>query len=338
MSSTNDKRLHGVLPVLQTPLTPERRIDAAVLMREIDWAFLVGADGVVVAMVSEILRLDSAGRRELASLVCQAAEGRGFSVISVGAETPAEAVNFAQHAESIGASAVMAIPPVTASLGADATREYFAAIANSVSIPLLVQDASSYVGAPIDLSVYMHLLEEFGAERIYFKPEANPLGPNLSRLRDASHGKARIFEGSGGINLVDCYRRGIAGTMPGADLLDGVVALWNALEAGDEERVYQLSLPISAIVALELQAGLDGFVAIEKYLLKKRGLFDNTIQLPPVGWQLDGETRAEVDRLFARLQTALRRSGACLNARDGAGGWGSRDGSYAAAWSEGIIG
>src|SRR6185295_9846953 len=264
MFSTTDERLHGVLPVLQTPFTHERQIDATVLQREIDWAFDTGADGVVVAMVSEILRLSKRSRCDLASLVCQAAEGRGFTVISVGAESVAEAVEFAKHAESLGASAVMAVSPVTASLRGAATGDYFAKIANSVSIPLIVQDASSYVGAPIDLSVYLNLLEQFGPERIFFKPEASPLGPNLSKLRDATHGTARIFEGSGGINLVDCYRRGIVGTMPGMDLLDGVVALWEALEAGDDERIYQLSLPISGLVALQVQAGLDGFVAIEK--------------------------------------------------------------------------
>jgi 2-keto-3-deoxy-L-arabinonate dehydratase len=306
MFSTTDERLHGVLPVLQTPFTPDRQIDTAVLHREIDWAFDTGADGIVVAMVSEILRLSKRGRCELASLVCEAAKERGFVVISVGAESAAEAVEFAKHAEGLGASAVMAIQPVVTSLGNLAAEDYFAKIANSISLPLVVQDASSYVGAPIDLSVYLNLLEQFGVERIYFKPEARPLGPNVSKLRDATHGKARIFEGSGGINLVDCYRRGIVGTMPGTDLLDGIVALWNALEAGDEWRIYQLSLPISALVALELQAGLDGFLAIEKYLLVKRGLFDNAIQMPPISWELDPETRAEVDRLFARIQSVVR--------------------------------
>jgi 4-hydroxy-tetrahydrodipicolinate synthase len=224
----------------------------------------------------------------------------------VGAESVREAVDFAQHAESLGASAVMAIPPVTISLNSSRTADYFAAIARSISIPLIVQDASSYVGAAIDLGVYLRLLDEFGAERIFFKPEASPLGPNLSKLRDATKGQARIFEGSGGINLVDCYRRGIVGTIPGTDLLDGIVALWHALQSGDESRIYELSLPISAITALQLQAGLDGFLAIEKYLLKKRGLFKNTLRVEPFGWELDSETCAEVDRLFEIMQRALQ--------------------------------
>jgi 4-hydroxy-tetrahydrodipicolinate synthase len=300
--------LKGVLPVLHTPLNEDSSIDVETLERQIDWVFQTGADGVVVAMVSEVLRLGYHGRKELANQVCQAVRGRGVAIVSVGAESIKEALDFAEHAQGLGASAVMAIPPVATSLSGARTADYFAAIAKGISIPLVVQDASSYVGAAIDLGVYLRLLEEFGDERIYFKPEASPLGPNLSKLRDASQGRARIFEGSGGINLVDCYRRGIVGTMPGTDLLDGIVALWQALKSGDEERIYQLSLPICALTAIQLQAGLDGFLAIEKYLMKKRGIFRNTLQVQPCGWQIDVETGAEVDRLFDLLQRTLASS------------------------------
>jgi len=297
--------LKGVLPVLHTPLIDDSKIDFPTLEKEIDWAFQTGADGVVMAMVSEVLRLGYHRRKELATRMCQAALGRGCVVVSVGAESIHEALEFAHHAEQLGATAVMAIPPVATSLSGTKTADYFAAIASGISIPLIVQDASSYVGAAIDLGVYLRLLERFGPDKIYFKPEASPLGPNLSKLRDASGSAARIFEGSGGINLVDCYRRGIVGTMPGTDLLDGIVALWRALNSGDEDRVYQLSLPICALTAMQLQAGLDGFLAIEKYLMHKRGIFPNTLQVQPCGWQLDPETVTEVDRLFDRLQRTL---------------------------------
>lgn len=307
--SSMTKQLHGVLPVLQTPISAGDAIDVPALHRQIDWAFETGADGVVVALASEILRLSDDRRKELAGLVCQHVQQRGFTVIGVGAESTVMATEFARHAEDLGASAVMAIPPVTTRLDSATTREYFAAIVKSISIPLIVQDASSYVGAAIDLQVYGSLLDEFGTERVFFKPEASPLGPNLTRLRDSTDGQARIFEGSGGMNLVDCYRRGIVGTIPGMDLLDGVVALWRALEASNEERIYELSLPLGAIVALQLQAGLDGFLAIEKYLLTQRGILNTAAQVQPVGWKLDCETRQEVDRLFARLQRAIHGAG-----------------------------
>ena len=38
---------------------------------------------------------------------------------------------------------------------------------------------------------------------------------------------------------------------------------------------------------MQLQGGLDGFLAIEKYLLMKRQLFHNTLQVQPVHWTLE---------------------------------------------------
>ena len=88
------------------------------------------------------------------------------------------------------------------------------------------------------------------------------------------------------------------------DLIDGIVSLWRALESGDDERAYRLSLPIAALVSL--QHNLDAFVAIEKYLLVKQGVFGNEIVRGPVSYELDDETRGEVDRLFDRISSAVR--------------------------------
>jgi 4-hydroxy-tetrahydrodipicolinate synthase len=96
--------------------------------------------------------------------------------------------------------------------------------------------------------------------------------------------------------------------MPGMDLVDGVVALWKALQSGDEDTAYRLSYPICAIVALQLQAGLDGFLAIEKHLLVKRGIFPSARRRGPYAWELDTETAGEVERLFIQLQRVLDHS------------------------------
>ena len=297
--------LSGVLAIVHVPFDGDDRIHAADLKREVDWAFSVGAEGLGTGMVSEILRLSAAERADLASQLVELAAGRGPVFLSVGAESAAVARGHARAAEEAGCDAVMAVPPMTARLPAAAVVDYFCAIAESVALPIIVQDASGYVGQPIPHAACVELLDRYGPDKILFKPEASPLGPNLSALRDATGGRARIFEGSGGILLVDSHRRGIVGTMPGVDLLDGVVALWRALEAGDDEAIYSISLPLSAIVALEMQAGLDGFLAVEKYLLVKRGLFSSDRCREPFGWSLDPETACEVDRLFERLSEAV---------------------------------
>jgi 4-hydroxy-tetrahydrodipicolinate synthase len=299
----NAKSLSGVLPVFQTPFNDDETIDAVTLEREINWLFDCGSDGVVMAMVSEVLRLSSEERRELAQLACKFGAPRGSVVISVGAESSIVAESYANHAQDSGATAVMAIPPVSVALMETELFGYYERIIRANSIPTIVQDASGYVGRPMSIALQKNLLEEFGPDRVMFKPEATPIGPRLSELRDATHGRAKVFEGTGGIALVDSFKRGIVGTMPGADLVRGIVALWRALEANDQNRIDELSGPICAIVSL--QNSLDAFLAVEKHLLVRQGIFKNTLVRGPVGYKLDEETRREVDRQFDRMMGLL---------------------------------
>lgn len=297
--------LEGVLPILHTPFDEHDNIDPESLQREIDWAFELGAQGVCAAMVSEILRLSAAERRLLIRLLVEQTAGRGAVVASVGAESIRQAVDFACDAASVGCDAIMAIPPIATALPETELWNYFTALADAVPLPLIVQDASAYVGAAIPVAFAVRLLDKYGPDKVLFKPEGAPVGPNLSKLRDASGGRARMFDGSGGILLIDAWRRGVVGTMPGMDLLDGITRLWKALQNGDEELAYRISFPVCSIVALQLQAGLDGFLAIEKHIMVRRGIFRSDRRREPNAWSLDEETRAEVDRLLDRLLEIL---------------------------------
>lgn len=295
--------ISGVLPVFQTPFHNDESIDFDTLAQEIEWLYNQGSHGIVMAMVSETLRLSSEEREQLAEAACRFGGRRGVVIISVGAESGHTAERYARHAQSVGASAVMAIPPVSVSVSEEQLKAYYERIIKAIDIPVIVQDASGYVGRPMSIELQATLFNQY-SDRILFKPEAVPIGPRLSALREATGGLAPVFEGSGGISLVDSYRRGIAGTMPGADLIDALVALWNALEAGDELRIYRLSPLIASLVAM--QTSLDGFLAVEKYLLVKRGIFKNTLVRGPVGFTLDEETRQEIDRLFDQLMAVLK--------------------------------
>src|SRR6185503_6239674 len=111
--NSSRRKVRGVLPVFQTPYHSDENIDLATLEKEIAWLYDCGADGIVMAMVSEVLRLSSAEREELARAACKFGSARGVVVISVGAESSKVAEGYATHAESSGADAVMAIPPVS---------------------------------------------------------------------------------------------------------------------------------------------------------------------------------------------------------------------------------
>lgn len=297
-------QLAGVLPVFQVPFKDDLSVDHETLRGELNWIIDQQIDGIVFAMVSEVLRLSDAERNEVTEAACEVARNRDVSVvISVGAESTHQATKFAAHAEAQGATAVMAIPPLATNPLEDELLHYYGTIVDRTTLPVIVQDAGGYLGQPMTIEAQARIAREFPG-RIMFKPEAPPIGQRLTELRTATNGKALALEGTGGIGLVDNYRRGIVGTMPGADLCWAIVAIWEALEAGDDERADEIHAPLGALIAL--QTDFDAFLAVEKHLLKRQGVVRNTLVRGPVGFVLDEDTLNEVDRRFDQLRELVQ--------------------------------
>jgi dihydrodipicolinate synthase/N-acetylneuraminate lyase len=299
----NNPKISGVLPVLQIPYRENDTIDYDVLSGEMDFVIECGCDGVVLALASDLMRLTHEERLELTAKIPEMVAGRVTVTISCGAETIKNAVRYALAAEHAGAQAVMAIPPISNKLPENEVFEYYKAIHDAIDIPLVIQDASGYLGQSLSMNLLVRLRNDL-SPRIYYKPEAPPIGQTISRIQKALRNEGVIFEGMGGLQLIDSYRRGISGTMPGCDLIKGMVELWQALLRGDEKRTYEIYFPLAAIVVLQLPT-LDAFLSIGKYLLMKQGVFRNRLLRRPSNYELDTETSAEIDRLFALYEKAL---------------------------------
>jgi dihydrodipicolinate synthase/N-acetylneuraminate lyase len=303
--SENTASIRGILPVVHMPYLEDLRIDFDTLRRQVDYLFETGANGLCLALVSDTLRLTAQERIDMPARLVEFAQGRGPVIISVGAESTVQARAFARAAEDGGAGALMAIPPLSQGLAEPQLAEYFEELLEEVSLPIVIQDASSYVGKAMSISFQAELFRKQG-DRILFKPEATPLGPCISALRDLTGGKAKIFEGSGGVLLIDSYRRGVAGTIPGVELLDALVEMWRACASGNWDRAYEVYMPVCAIATLQMQGGLDGYIVTERHLMHRQGLFPNQVHRGPLAFELDDETRREIDRLYDRLQAVLR--------------------------------
>jgi dihydrodipicolinate synthase/N-acetylneuraminate lyase len=284
--------VQGVLPVLLLPYQEDHALDFATLSREIDWVFESGADGVVLAMVTEVFRLTDDERDRLARHVVDRVAGRGAVVVSVGAESIPQAVRLARSAENACATALMAVPPVFTRCPVDQLKQYYEAILSATGLPLIIQDASGYVGSQVPIALQSALHREY-PRRIMFKPEAQPRSACISALRAATDGNACIFDGLGGMSLCDSFQRGVAGVMPSSDVPWAVAALWRALKSGDESTALRIQAPLSALVAL--MQNLDAFIAIGKALLVKQGIFKNALVRGPVGYQVDALTLRQFD-------------------------------------------
>ena len=297
------KQLAGVFNVISTPIDNNDEIDQKTLKKEIDWLIKCGSNGAVLAMVSEVLRFSASERRKQWQLSLEYLSDRIPLVVSVGAESAAIAVGLAKDAQKDGATAVMATPPSAFVASADEVKSYYQRIIEAVDITVIVQDASNYLGAPIELDTYVELIDKYGDERVQFKPEAKPVKERLAQLNKISNNRARVFEGQGGIDLLDTHPLGVKGTMPGAEVPWAIVGLWNALENKDLITAQAIHTPLAKLISY--QTTLDAYVAVEKYLLVKQGVFINTNQRGPVGFKLDEQTKSKIDLAYSELAAAI---------------------------------
>jgi 4-hydroxy-tetrahydrodipicolinate synthase len=289
----------GVYSVVQTPLDENDNIDQAIFKREIDWLIECGVKGLVLAMVSEVMRFSADERRLQWQSALKIINKRVPLIVSVGAESTAIAISLAKSAQADGATALMATPPAIFPATSDEIYTYYSEIIEAVKIPLIVQDASNYMGQPLDLELYGNLIEKYGTERVQFKPEAKPVKERAAALQEIAHGQARIFEGQSGIDLLDTHPLGLVGTMPGGEIPWAIIKLWNALESNDLELAKSIHNLVSQLVAF--QQNIDGYVAVEKYLLVKQGIFESVRQRGPVRTILGSEVKIEIDQIFEKL-------------------------------------
>ena len=294
----------GVYSVIQTPLDESDNIDNIILEREINWIIQCGVKGLVLAMVSEVMRFSAEERRIKWQSVLKIIDKRLPLIVSVGGESTAIAVGLAKLAEADGATALMATPPSNFPATSEEIFKYYSSILAATKIPLIVQDASNYMGQPLDLELYGRLIDQYGTDRVQFKPDAKPIKDRAIALQKIAGGRAKIYEGQSGLELMETYPVGLAGTMPGGEIPWALVKLWDSLEVNDLEKAIKIHSVIAELVGY--QKTIDGYVAVEKYLLVKQGIFTSTRQRGPVNTILSDEVKKEIDKVFADLQEVTR--------------------------------
>lgn len=301
-----ENRIQGLLPVVQVSWAEDGGMEWGDMEKQVNWLLgECGASGLVIGMVSEVLRMTERERDELVERLVGLADGRGPVVMSVGGESTAIAQRNARAAERLGSAGMMAIPPALTRVDRAGLLEYYAGILEVTEIPLVVQDASNYVGTEMGIEVQGEVWK-MEPERVGFKPEAAPVVENMQRLQEWTNGQAPCYEGMGGRDLVEQFPLGIVGTMPGADIPWAIGAIWRAMEKGESTLAEKIQGVVRELIQY-CEVGLDGFLSVEKFLLKEQGIFGNRRVRGPVGYRLEGAEEGAVKEIYDRLRGVCER-------------------------------
>jgi 4-hydroxy-tetrahydrodipicolinate synthase len=290
--------LKGIFPVLQIPFTPGQPVDTVdegALRKQVDFCLACGVHGLVVpALASEFMVLTDEERRFVVEVVIDQTRHRIPVVANVAATSTNAAIAFARHAREQGAEAVMALPPYVRRPSMDGVQAYYAAIADTAGVPVIIQNAPPPFGISLPTQVLLKLVNEIDGVS-YIKEERLPAGHHMSDILAAgSPGLRGVFGGSAGLYLPSELQRGAVGNMPSAGVADVLVAAYDAARRGDFATARAIHRQVLPLLTLEMSV----MMAVSKEVLRRRGIFTSRIMRDPEFPSLDAGDMAEIDAVW----------------------------------------
>ncbi len=294
----NGSEMSGVYPILYMPFDERGDMDLEDLAAQAEWLVEVGADGVGLAVGSEIFKLTDGERdRALAAVVGQV-RGRARVVMHAGAAGTDLAEGYARRAAELGADALMVTPPSFLPVPADVTVEHYRRVAAAGSMPVFIQDLWTM---PLPPALAVRIARQVPLAR-YIKAETPPTPDRTAELVALGGDDVTVFGGLGGVSYVAELARGAVGTMPGPVVPEAFVEAWRLWRAGDAAGAEARMERVGALLAL-LMRSIDGSYHLTKEILRRRGVIRSTgVRMPTA--RPDALAFAEAERLIERLDLA----------------------------------
>lgn len=169
---------HGVFPYLVSPIDSSGEVKAEILARLCDDLINAGVHGLTpLGSTGEFAYLSWAQRRRIVETVVVAAGGRVPVVAGVASTTIADAVSQAREYERIGCSGILAILEAYFPLSDEGVFSYFKAIAEAVSLPVVLYTNPNFQRSDLSLGVIERLSQI----------------PNIRYIKDASSNTGRLL-------------------------------------------------------------------------------------------------------------------------------------------------
>ena len=143
--------LTGILVAVPTPFTADASaVDEAAIATLVDRLVNAGVHGLVpCGTTGEFTTLSPAEHRRVTELYVQAVAGRVPVVAGVGSLSTAGAIELAQHAEQVGADAVMVVPPFYDALDLRSLHAFLEDVAGAITIPMLYYHVPGATGVQL---------------------------------------------------------------------------------------------------------------------------------------------------------------------------------------------
>ena len=285
--------VEGTYPMLYAFFDEEGELRRDAFAAQIGAARSAGASGVaVLGLATEVTKLSRDERRSVVEWAAEEIGGDMPLAVTVADQNYRDMIESARFARAAGAAWVILQPPPPAS-EAELIR-FFGAVADRLDCPVAIQNAPQFLGIGLS-NTGLIALNRAHPNISVVKAEDTAVG--VARLIAAVEGRMTVFNGRNGLELVDNYRAGVAGMIPGIETIDRQAAVEKAMRAGDEARaetLYREALPAIAFV----MQGIDHLLLYGKLIAACR------LGIAPSGRRIPSEEPRAIGEAWARRYAA----------------------------------
>lgn len=183
----------GVMPAVTTKFTNEDTLDLHMFEVNIKAQLEAGVHGIVLGgTLGEASTLSDDEKRTLTKTTAQLVNNQVPVLMNVAEQTTKGAIEAAQKAEEDGANGLMMLPPMRYKSGDRETVEYFKAVANNTSLPIMVYNNPVDYKIEVTLDMFEELLK---CDNIEAVKESTRDTTNITRIKNRFGDRLKIMTG-----------------------------------------------------------------------------------------------------------------------------------------------
>jgi len=183
----------GIMPAVTTKFTTKDTLDLAMFLQNIKAQVEAGVHGIVLGgTLGEASTLEDSEKRTLTTETVKIVAGKIPVMINIAEQTTRGAIDAANKAEEDGASGLMMLPPMRYSAGNREVVEYFKAVANNSSLPIMVYNNPVDYKTEVTLDMFDVLLK---CETIQAVKESTRDISNVTRIKNRFGNRLKIMTG-----------------------------------------------------------------------------------------------------------------------------------------------
>jgi len=132
-------QFHGSIPALVTPFSVDGGLDEKAFSEFVEWQIAEGSNGLVpVGTTGESPTLTHDEHKRIVELCVEISNGRVPVMAGAGSNNTAESIDFAQHAERVGADGILVVTPYYNKPNQKGMKAHFSAVAEACNLPLYI--------------------------------------------------------------------------------------------------------------------------------------------------------------------------------------------------------